>query len=233
MARALALTSGKSPSVKTISSDVFPQPPSPTRTTLTDRAPCRASSPAAWAAFIAGRQRGRPGCAEAGRGAGRRGWNVEGAGRQEEVSAGRGARGGRGGQRPAGRPGERPEPGSRRRAGRRGVASGLEWGRGSPSLPSHSATYENFLEHLLCAPAGTPGGWGEPRLSLCILRGGGETSSWTVTVCAGVWTGKEEGGGGRPGLPTSVWGQGLGSRCPVQVEHQQKPGLLRRGWMNE
>lgn len=52
--RALALTSGKAPSAKTISNDVFPQPPSPTSTTLTDRTPGGASSPAAWAAFIAG-----------------------------------------------------------------------------------------------------------------------------------------------------------------------------------
>ena len=49
-----ALTSGKAPSAKTISSDVFPQPPSPTRTTLTDRAPPGASSIGAWAVFIAG-----------------------------------------------------------------------------------------------------------------------------------------------------------------------------------
>lgn len=92
----LALTSGKAPSAKTISSDVFPQPPSPTRTTLTDGAPGGASSLAAWAAFIAagrgaaggdgaGLARGRPGGAgmwkgrrggrkwePGGRGAGRR-----------------------------------------------------------------------------------------------------------------------------------------------------------------
>lgn len=46
----LPLTSGKAPSAKTISSDVFPQPPSPTRTTLT-------SSRSARAAFIAGQRR--------------------------------------------------------------------------------------------------------------------------------------------------------------------------------
>lgn len=53
MPEGLALTSGKAPSAKTISSDVFPQPPSPTRTTLTDGAPGVTSSLTAWAAFIA------------------------------------------------------------------------------------------------------------------------------------------------------------------------------------
>lgn len=39
------LTSGKAPAAKTMSSDVFPQPPSPTRTTLTARVPAWAASP--------------------------------------------------------------------------------------------------------------------------------------------------------------------------------------------
>lgn len=56
--RVRALTSGKAPSAKTIISDVFPQPPSPTRTTLTEHPLSGASSPAAWAAFIPGGRAG-------------------------------------------------------------------------------------------------------------------------------------------------------------------------------
>lgn len=93
-----ALTSGKAPSAKTIISEVFPQPPSPTRTTLTERPLSGASSPAAWAAFIPGWRGGQPcaerrvvrgGLAAAGAGLARRDRNVEGAGRREEVGAGR------------------------------------------------------------------------------------------------------------------------------------------------
>lgn len=97
--RVRALTSGKFPAAKTIISDVFPQPPSPTRTTLTERPLSGASSPAAWAAFIpSGRAGGQPcaeqrvvrdGLAAAGAGLARRDRNVEGAGRREEVGAGR------------------------------------------------------------------------------------------------------------------------------------------------
>lgn len=83
-----ALTSGKAPSAKTISSDVFPQPPSPTRTTLTDRAPGGASSPEAWAAFITGQRREGQAQRSGGLGAGGAGmWKGRG-------GAGRGSAGG-------------------------------------------------------------------------------------------------------------------------------------------
>lgn len=134
--RALALTSGKAPSAKTISSDVFPQPPSPTRTTLTDRAPGDASSSAAWDAFIVGPAKGparsgvRLGYSE-GRARGRPGgagmWKGRGGGRKCEP--GRGRASGLGTQVRG------PPP------GRRGVAAG-RW-----PFPSHpiQSLKKNFL----------------------------------------------------------------------------------------
>lgn len=159
-AGALALTSGKAPSAKTINSDVFPQPPSPTRTTLTDRTPGGASSAAAWAALIAGPQRGRSGAGgrrargRSGAGEARRGRNVEGAGRREEVEPG--GRAGAGGRAQV-----RGEPGFRRPGGAAGLG------------PFPSRAIQPLKKHLLStswvqAPRPQEGA---PRLSLCPQEG--------------------------------------------------------------
>lgn len=234
--RALALTSGKSPSAKTISSDVFPQPPSPTRTTLMDRALSGASSPSAWAAFIAGPAESRARAASAGlRARPARGW-PGGAG----MWKGRGGRrkcepGGGGGGRPP-RPGERPEPDPA--CGRRGVAAGL---RPFPSHPIRPLN-KHFLSTYCVRPL-RPQGEGTQTRSLSSGGDSGPMAGRQVvaeTVRVGVWTGKEEapgapsreGGGGQPCLPTSLVGTRTGFQEPVQVEQEQKPGLLLRGWRN-
>lgn len=189
-----ALTSGKAPSAKTISSDVFPQPPSPTRTTLTDRAPPGASSLGAWAAFIAGRG-GTEGGREAGPGRaerrprGRRGRNVEGAGRREEVRA-------------AGGPGEGPAGHIPRPCPCR------------PTARDPGGPRQTLLESLVCGALRVqevedPD---RPRSLRSAPRSDAEkTRSWAVTP----WTGTDEapgpllteqGGGGQPCWPTSLVG---------------------------
>lgn len=225
--RAPALTSGKAPSAKTISSDVFPQPPSPTRTTLTDRAPRGASSSAAWDAFIAGPAE-RPGAERRpaglrrrpGAGKARRGRNVEGAGRREEVRAGQGA-----GER-LGSPGERPG----RDRGARGEAAGR---RPFPSHPTPPLE-KDFLS-TYCVPARRPQqGWIQTQVS--ILRrelwsggGAGARPLDSDPACRGCEQGKTRHLAHLPRervghvcLP-AWWGQELGSRCPVcpvQIGHR-------------
>lgn len=207
-----ALTSGKAPSAKTISSDVFPQPPSPTRTTLTDRAPCGASAPAAWAAFIAsgGRTNGGQAGSGAGRAAGRPAGQECGRGGAAGGSARRAAGGGGGGG--GARPGESPEAG--RAAG--------------------PAPRETLLEPLRRGAQD-----GGPR-SACVLgrapgSDGETTRSRTMTVCGEGGQGKrrhlahfpwEEGGGGQPGEPTALKGQELGPWCPAPVGPEQEPVTL-------
>lgn len=187
-----SLTSGKAPSAKTISSDVFPQPPSPTRTTLTDRAPPGASSPEAWAAFIAGR-----GGTEGGR---------QGRG---ERSGGRGAGGagmwkGRGGGRKCGRRAAQVR-------GRPGAFRGP-----APPVPpprTQAARDKLFLNPCSVGPSGCRK-WRTqiwPRSLRRAPRSDAKTCSWAVTR----WTGTDEapgpllaeqGGGGQLCWPTSLVG---------------------------
>lgn len=160
-----ALTSGKAPLAKTIISDVFPQPPSPTRTTLTERPLCGASSPAAWDAFIPGwrtavrgQQAVHRGLAAAGTGLARRDRNVEGAGRREEVGAGRSgqkADSGGGGH-----------PAQVRSLGQDGgAAPGQGWTLLGSGLPASClGTQERLLQHLLRVVTEAAGVGGDLRL---------------------------------------------------------------------
>lgn len=196
--RGLALTSGKAPWAKTISSDVFPQPPSPTRTTLTDRAPDGASAPSAWAALIA---RGRLGGGSAGR-------NVEGAGRREEVrAAGGGVRGQVRARGPASGPagqsvrvplGHSGDPSrAPTECGRRGHA------RGSHTRPASSGGHRVR--------------WGDDR----------EPDDDSVTVCRGRVDRERGGPGPLPLGRRRRWGSARGA-CQLCRDKNWGPGAQHR-----
>lgn len=146
-------------------SDVFPQPPSPTRTTLIGRPLCGASSPSVWDAFIPGWRTAVRGAAGGTRRAGSGGRGAGPAG-QECGRGGAAGGSGSGAARAGGGPGGGGHPAQVRSRGQDGVAApGQGWTLlGSGLLESCLATQERLLQHLLRAVTEAAGVGGDLRL---------------------------------------------------------------------